>query len=243
MYTFNSRIRYSETDERGALSLLGVVNYMQDCSTFQSEDARVGLNYLGENKKAWLLASWQLCIQRYPKLGEHIAVSTWPNRVKGIYGYRNFQIKDEAENSLVKAASVWFLYDTEKEVPVRVMPEDIAPYGREEPPLLMPPAPRRVLIPDTYMTGSPILVAGHHIDTNHHVNNAMYVEMAREALPGELLVEELQIDYKKAARLGDVLIPRITGNEDGSWTVILAGESGEACAAVWLKGTRKGSKL
>ena len=38
MYTFDSRIRYSETDETGALSLLGVINYMQDCSTFQSED-------------------------------------------------------------------------------------------------------------------------------------------------------------------------------------------------------------
>ena len=34
MYTFDSRIRYSETDETGALSLLGVINYMQDCSTF-----------------------------------------------------------------------------------------------------------------------------------------------------------------------------------------------------------------
>ena len=27
MYTFDSRIRYSETDETGALSLLGVINY------------------------------------------------------------------------------------------------------------------------------------------------------------------------------------------------------------------------
>ena len=31
MYTFDSRIRYSETDETGALSLLGVINYLQDC--------------------------------------------------------------------------------------------------------------------------------------------------------------------------------------------------------------------
>ena len=32
MYTFDSRIRYSETDETGALSLLGVINYLQDLS-------------------------------------------------------------------------------------------------------------------------------------------------------------------------------------------------------------------
>ena len=46
MYTFDSRIRYSETDETGALSLLGVINYLQDCSTFQSEDIGLGVEYL-----------------------------------------------------------------------------------------------------------------------------------------------------------------------------------------------------
>ena len=34
MYTFDSRIRYSETDETGALSLLGVINYLQDVQYF-----------------------------------------------------------------------------------------------------------------------------------------------------------------------------------------------------------------
>ena len=48
MYTFDSRIRYSETDETGALSLLGVINYMQDCSTFQSEDIGLGAEASGE---------------------------------------------------------------------------------------------------------------------------------------------------------------------------------------------------
>ena len=52
MYTINSRVRYSETDERGQLSLTGIINYMQDCSTFQSEDARVGVEYLYNGHRA-----------------------------------------------------------------------------------------------------------------------------------------------------------------------------------------------
>ena len=36
MYSFDSRVRYSEVDEDRKLSLTGVINYMQDCSTFQS---------------------------------------------------------------------------------------------------------------------------------------------------------------------------------------------------------------
>ena len=36
-YSFTSRIRYSEIGEDGCLTLPGLINYFQDCSTFQSE--------------------------------------------------------------------------------------------------------------------------------------------------------------------------------------------------------------
>ena len=41
MYQFKSRVRYSETGVDARLSLMGIMNYMQDCSTFQSEDCGV----------------------------------------------------------------------------------------------------------------------------------------------------------------------------------------------------------
>ena len=108
MYTFDSRIRYSETDETGALSLLGVINYLQDCSTFQSEDIGLGVEYLEEKKRAWLLSSWRIVIDRYPVLGERIKIGTWATSSKGIYGYRDFVIMDQDGNYLVRAESIWF---------------------------------------------------------------------------------------------------------------------------------------
>ena len=42
-YEFTSRIRYSETDTNGNLSLEALMNYFQDASTFQSEELGVGL--------------------------------------------------------------------------------------------------------------------------------------------------------------------------------------------------------
>ena len=66
MYELNSRVRYSETDIDAKLSLTGIMNYMQDCSTMQSEDAGVGIGYLEQEKKAWLLSSWQIMIERRP---------------------------------------------------------------------------------------------------------------------------------------------------------------------------------
>ena len=94
MYSFNARIRYSEVGGDRKLSVPGIVNYLQDCSTFQSEDLKMGIDYLEKNRRAWWLSSWQIVIERYPRLGEEIVVSTWPYDFKGIYGYRNFVIRE-----------------------------------------------------------------------------------------------------------------------------------------------------
>ena len=189
MYTFGSRIRYSETDEYGKLTLTGIMNYLQDCSTFQSEDIGLGISYLTEHHQAWWLSSWQIVIDRYPALGEEVVIGTWPYDFKGFYGYRNFTICDPAGNYLVRANSVWFLFDTELGRPVKVKEENIRGYGRgDEKRLEMEYAPRKITVPAEYEEAECVTIAKHHIDTNHHVNNAQYVEIAREVLPAEIEV-------------------------------------------------------
>ena len=235
MYQFDSRVRYSETDEQGKLSLTGIINYLQDCSTFQSEDIGLGVQYLKDNHRAWWLSSWQIVIDRYPRLGEEIVISTWPYDFKGIYGYRNFTIQDKSGTYLVRANSVWFFFDTEAGRPVRVREENVRGYGSGEEKLAMDYAPRRIEVPAEYETREPVVVARHHLDTNHHVNNAQYVEIAREVLPSEIEVGELRVEYKKAAVCGDVVYPHVSRTDEG-YTVSLCDEQGAAYAVIWLRG-------
>lgn len=54
MYTFTSRVRFSETDENGKLSLAGIMNYLQDCSVFHSEDVGNGTDVLKKRDRVWL---------------------------------------------------------------------------------------------------------------------------------------------------------------------------------------------
>lgn len=236
MYKFGSRVRYSETDEYGRLTLTGIMNYLQDCSTFQSEDNGLGLSYLTDRHKAWWLSSWQIVVDRYPVLGEEIVISTWPYDFKGFYGYRNFTICDKAGAYLVRANSVWFLFDTEKGRPVKIEPEDVRGYGvGREKALTMEYAPRKIQVPAEYDPAEPVTIGKHHIDTNHHVNNAKYVEIAREVLPDEMEVAELRVEYKKAAVFGDAVHPRVSRTEEG-YTVSLCDEQGTAYAVIWLRG-------
>ena len=234
MYRLDSRIRYSETDEDGFLTMTGIINYFQDCSTFHSEDCGVGVEFLKEEHRAWMLSSWRILAERYPRLGERVQVVTWPYAFKGIYGYRNFAILDMEDNYLVKANSIWFLCDTGTLLPVRVREEDTAPYGAEEPPLDMGEVSRKIPVPQEFVQGDPIIVNRYHIDTNHHVNNAQYVEMARQAAGESGKIQELRAEYKKAAVLGDTIIPRVSEIEKGK-VLSLCSTEGKPYAVVWMQ--------
>ncbi len=237
MYQFRSRVRYSETDPDAKLSYLGMMNYLQDCSTFQSEDVGVGVGYLKSVNKAWLLTSWDIEIERRPGLGEEICVATWPYDFKGIYGYRNFSIKDEEGNMLVKADSLWFLYDTVSESPMRVTEEDTSPYEPCEPRLGMEKMPRKISLPGEMYEAARLRVMRHQIDTNLHVNNAQYIDMVREALPDSAAGKEItgiRAEYRKAALLGDEIVIML-GTADNKYTASLRDPDGKIYANVELK--------
>ena len=45
-YEFKSRVRYSEIGEDRKLTLDGILNYFQDCTTFHSEEVGLGLSLI-----------------------------------------------------------------------------------------------------------------------------------------------------------------------------------------------------
>ena len=58
-YMFKSRVRFSESDHHQQITLPGIINYFQDCSTFQSEALGVGVEACMERGRglgAFLLA-------------------------------------------------------------------------------------------------------------------------------------------------------------------------------------------
>ena len=238
MYTFQSRIRYSETDEEGRLRLNALINYFQDCSTFHSEDCGVGLSWLAERHRVWMLNTWQIMIDRYPELGETVTIGTSPYDFKGMFGYRNFWMLNQEGEYLAKANSVWVLLDTETGHPVRVQPEDVEAYGKDAP-LPMPGMERKIKIPEGGERQDVILIRPYQLDTNHHVNNGQYVEMARDCIPADFEVREMQAEYRKQAVLGDEVHPRVFAEQQG-YLVSLENKEGQPFAVVKLLGKQRG---
>lgn len=236
MYTFDSRVRYSEVGVDGNLTIESLIDYFQDCSTFHSEDVGLGVDYFNELHMVWMLSSWQICVNRYPHLCEKIVIGTAPYEFKGFVGYRNFEMKTKEGEVLAYANSIWSLMDTQKMMPAKPNERILNGYAPEEK-YPMEYAPRKIAIPDGGKAVEPFTVKQHHLDTNNHVNNGQHVRMAMDCIPKNFCVRQLRVEYKSQAKQGDMVCPVVAANADGSmYTVSLNREDGKPYSIVEMSG-------
>lgn len=229
MYTFESRVRYSETDSGGKLTMASLINYFQDCSTFQSEELGVGVEYLRERSLVWVLSAWQIVVERYPSLCEKITACTLPYDMKGFLGYRNFCLLDGEGRYLARANSLWSLLDTETGKP-RAVSEYMMEKYRLEPRLDMEYAPRKIKIPENGAAGEPVLIRPHHLDLNHHVNNQQFIDIAMDYLPQGFVIGQVRAEYKKQAFLDDLLTPYVASDGEKRIVALTDGMGGTYAA-------------
>lgn len=234
MYYIDSRVRLSETNHKGIVTLPGIVNYFQDCSAMQSEDLGLGVEYLEKHQKAWVLNAWQIKVEDYPALGEKIRTGTWASGFEGLYGTRNFVLQDDKGKRLAYANSIWVFMDLAKGRPAKPSAEDIAPYGCEEP-LDMEYAPRKIAVPkEAGEACAPILVKRSDIDTNEHMNNCIYIRIATDVLKEDAAFGQVRVEYRRSAVLGDTIVPWIVEEEDRT-VVKLCDEEGKPYAIIEFK--------
>jgi acyl-ACP thioesterase len=223
MYTYQSRIRYSEIDRTGKLSLISLLNHFQDCSTFHSEDIGLGHKYLMERNLLWVLSAWQIVIRRYPELYERVIIGTAPYAFRSVIGYRNFLLATKEGEQLACANSVWTLLDTAKGRPTKPIPEIMNGYQLAEK-LPMDYADRKIAIPNEGIALPPIEVRPHHLDTNHHVNNGQYIDIAMDLIADcqsaandnknqDAEITQLRAEYRKSAVLGNIMHPFLMSSD------------------------------
>ena len=208
MFCFESRIRYSECDASRKLSPEALLNYFQDCSTFQSESLGVGFDYLIPKNLVWVLASWQIIIHRMPGLMEEIAVGTFPYDFKGFLGSRNFFLKKKDGEMLAEANSLWTLLNFDTMKPAMPTKEHLSPYIIE-PKLDMEYTSRKITVLDNGQVLEPVIIRKQHLDSNNHVNNGQYINIASDYLPEGFDTYQIRAEYKKQAHLGDVFVPYV----------------------------------
>lgn len=223
MYEMDGRVRYSEVDSKGNLTIAALIDYLQDSCTFQGEDLGFTLDYLREHSWGWYITNWQIDLKTLPKLGDRILIKTWPHRFRGMLGYRNFVLENEAGETLVQANSIWILMNLDNMHPVRIPQEMLDAYVTS-PPIEKDWGDRKIRPAAGYEEIKTVVVEPLHLDTNMHMNNEHYIEIARDVLPPGTKIYEIATEYRKQAVLGDELRIRRAKKADDRWQIALAGE-------------------
>ena len=158
---------------------------------------------------AQLLATRQVEIIRVPDYKEELTVTTSVYGMKPMFGFRNTFIYDAQGKPCYKTWSMGAFVDKVAGKLKRVDDATIQSM-KLEPQLEMNYKDRRIILPKTEgEVLEPIKVLRADIDYNKHLNNANYVRMAMELLPENFVVNGLRVEYRVAAKLGEMLVPTI----------------------------------
>ena len=221
MYSLKYKVTTSTCDSEGRLKLYSALQMMQDCSEMWIDSEPGVKEYFAAQNMAQLLASRQVEIIRVPEYKEELTVTTSVYGMKPMFGFRNTYIYDAEGKPCYKTWSMGAFVDKANGKLKRVDDATIASMTLE-PQLEMNYGDRRIILPrEGGEAQESYKVLRADIDYNKHMNNANYVRIAMELLPEGFEVKCLRVEYRVAAKLGDVLVP-VVYKVEGRFIVALS---------------------
>ncbi len=209
MYTLNYQVTTSCCDSEGKLKLFSALQMMQDCSEMWIDSEPTARKFFTDNNMTQLLATRQVEVVRVPRFKEALTVTTSIYEVMPMYGFRNTFIRDAQGEPCYRTWSMGAFIDLATGKLARLSDAAIASLTLE-PKQEMNYRGRRIILPKEAGTVlDPVQVMRADIDYNHHMNNANYVRIAMELLPEGFEVKDMRVEYRIAARLGDLLTPTL----------------------------------
>ena len=204
----NYNIHYYEVDIHKRAYIISVMNYLGDMAMYQSEALGVGIEYLKENKMAWVLYKWDITMESYPLLNETIKVETFAYSFKKIFAYRKYNIIDAGGNRIGYADSVWILINLDRKRPMRITKDIYAAYGIDDSNNI-PIDIENILSMNEVNSEKNFEVRYSDIDTNMHVNNVKYAVWALETVPKDIVLnyelKNIKVTYEKETTYGETI--------------------------------------
>ena len=204
MYEYKTRVDYSQIDPDGRMNMSGVMNAIQNCIIISCEDLGIGIHYLKQFDFGWFVANYGLRIHRLPMLGDSITTITKPYKIRGMLGYRYTCIVDENGEVLVESDSVWVLMNLKTLTPSKVTPLMTEKLVVDEDPKsdLTKGRPEPV---ENLVKKDEFMVMPSMIDSNGHMNNTYYVDLASRYLDEPFEKGVIKINYKEQVLAGEQL--------------------------------------
>lgn len=197
-YSESKLIRTSNADFKGVWRVSDIMATMQEVSGMHSELLGVGRSMLIKQNIVWVLSRSELIMDRYPSVGETITIETFPMKNRRWFFPRYFIIRDNENNIIGRAGTLWLLMDyIERKM---VGPETVLPFMPDntdmDAPLALPGNIDDIDDVGGTFVRMPVYT---DLDVNQHVNNTRYADWLCDALGINVMrdndIEHLLIHY------------------------------------------------
>lgn len=203
-FHFLTKVFYGDIDNSLNLSLPGALRLMQEAAVIHSDQYGYSVMDVERTRVVWMLVQWRVRLTGKVRWDEPVEVITWPQTMERLTSNRCFRILNQQGKEVAVGESVWLLASADTGRVMRIPPEvadvyELIPDGVFDTPLEKLP---HDIGEETYFCK----VGRRDLDTNRHVNNLIYLDYAREALPAEIAEQdypEVVIHYHRQLLLGD----------------------------------------
>lgn len=206
-FTRTHEVVYYECDRMGAMTIPMLISIAIRVSEEQSDQLERGTDVIQTFGVTWILTNYHVAITRLPRVGETVHVTTKAQEYNKYFCYRTFWFHDKSGNELVKIDSVFALMDLESRKMSRVTEAIIAPFESQKISKIRRFGQLTKLDKTKAYTNTPYRVRFYDIDSNQHVNNAIYFNWILDALGYEFLTshmaKSITIRYEKEVAYGN----------------------------------------
>ncbi|MBQ9235533.1 MAG: hypothetical protein IJ184_03610 [Alphaproteobacteria bacterium] len=217
-------IRSYEGDPQGNLRPVTLMNILQEVAVVDAAQRGFGMQFCLQHNMTWVSSDYVIEIKRMPRVNENIRVVTWPSAEDKFSACRDFCIYDAFESPIVSASSRWLLISLDKRRPQPIAGRLGENYLLSER-ALVTDFPKIPEVQDD-AAAYDFRVRFDDIDVNRHINNAVYILWASEAVTADWRQHHepcrIEVNFRKEGFLGEDIKVLTTMDGDRSISSIRA---------------------
>ena len=223
-YTHDYALSAALCNAQGELAPAQLVQEILEVATEHADALGVGFDRLAEDGNLWVLSRIAIEMNRYPRLHERYALTTWIEGYNRHFSERNFEITAADGETLGYARTIWVAINIDTRRPADLtsiehlrgtVSDRPCPIDRQG--KIRAGAEPQVCDTYTFRVSD--------IDVNRHVNSARYVEIILNQLGLEeydrCMLTRFEIEYRREAHYGDTVEVESTLGPDGMITALM----------------------
>lgn len=216
-YMKSFAVNAADCDMFGRLRPASMLKLMQGAGWEQLDSWGLGNGLIWDKGLLWIIGRTVVEIDRLPGSDESVKMLTWPGKIRRVFLPRSFELRDERDEVLIRAKSIYLLMD--KDTRHTVTPESV---GFELPQCFdadeLPDPASRVPFP-AELPGAKCRSAQYsELDLNGHLNNTHYLSWGEDLLSVDYhrdhALRSLWVEYRKEVRPEDEIEMRYVLEDD-----------------------------